>query len=201
MLVGVTTYGSRILSITAESGPGSLTMHRSLWVLFALLVAPASWATDVTSITACKPDGEVWICASWKGNRVAVYRSQYYRSGVEFGGEFSGESAAIQVPLSGAVSEVKSDSVDAVAGNYTLQLLACNNTPCYQRLQQLNKIPGTREVEIKSDNKLWQVLLLGRYGSIKSAKQAAGELMSSHKLRDKPWVRTLDSIARRRVSP
>ncbi|MEH6825000.1 MAG: hypothetical protein V7629_13925 [Motiliproteus sp.] len=180
-------------------------MHRSLWVLFALLYAPASWATDVASITACKPDAEAWICASWKGNRVAVYRSSYYRSGVEFsgefGGEFSGESPAIQVPLSGAVSGVKSDSVGAAAGNYTLQLLACNNAPCNQRLQQLKKIPGTREVEIKSDNKLWQVLLIGRYGSIKSAMQAAGELMSSHKLRDKPWVRTLDSIARRRVSP
>lgn len=174
-------------------------MHRPLWVVFALLFTSGSWATDVASITACKPEGEIWICASWKDNRVAVYRSQHYLSGIEFGGEL--ESAAIAVPLSAATSGIKGDSLSAATGHYTLQLLACNSAPCDLRLQQLKMIPESREVEIKNDNSLWRVLLIGDYGSIKSAQQAAAELMSQYQLRDKPWVRTLDSIARRRVHP
>lgn len=193
------TLGSRFLYLTDGLGYYAFIMNRSLWALFALLFAPVSWATDVASITACKPDGEIWICASWKDNRVAVFRSQHYLSGVEFSGEQ--ESSAIAVPLSDAASGVKSDALSAASGNYTLQLLACNSAPCDERLRQLKNINGSHEVEIKSDSKLWRVLLVGRYASIKSAQQAAAQLMSQYKLRDKPWVRTLDSITRRRVKP
>ncbi len=166
-------------------------MHRPLWLLIALLLAPGAWATEVASITACKPEGEVWICARWKNNQVMIYRSQHYLSGIEFSGELA---AAASSGMQGEVFGVAPEE-------YTLQLLACNNAPCDERLQQLKVIPGSREVEIQNDNRLWRVLLVGRYGSIKSAQQAAAGLMSQYQLRDKPWVRTLDSIARRRVNP
>tara|TARA_R110001583_G_scaffold41606_3_gene132224 strand:+ start:4579 stop:5103 length:525 start_codon:yes stop_codon:yes gene_type:complete len=174
-------------------------MHKPLWVLFALLLAPFVRATEVSSITACKPEGEIWICASWKDNRMAVYRSQHYLSGIEFAGEV--ESGSIKVPMRDAASGIKARSVNAASGDYTLQLLACNSAPCEKRLQQLMQIPSSYEVEIKNDNTLWKVLLVGQYRSIKSAQQAAAELIGQYKLRDKPWVRTLDSISRRRVSP
>jgi len=174
-------------------------MYRPLWVLFALLLGSESWATDVASITACKPEGQVWICASWKDNRVAVYRSQHYLSGIEFSGEVG--STAIAVPMSDAASGVKGEAFSAASGQYTLQLLACNSAPCDKRLQQLKQIPGSHEVEIKNDNSLWKVLLVGHYESIKSAQQAAAGLMGQYQLRDKPWVRTLDSITRRQVGP
>ncbi|MFT5720378.1 MAG: hypothetical protein ACI9W6_000668 [Motiliproteus sp.] len=178
-------------------------MNRLL--LFALLFTSGAWATEVTSITACKPEGEIWVCASWKDNRVAVYRSQHYLSGIEFNGEF--ESAATfttkGVPKSPAsVSAALSGTQgESSIGRYTLQLLACHSAPCDRRLQLLKNIPESREVEIKNANALWRVLLVGRYGSIKAAQQAAAELMTEYKLRDKPWVRTLGSIARRRVDP
>ncbi|MFT6917350.1 MAG: septal ring-binding cell division protein DamX [Motiliproteus sp.] len=188
-------------------------MHRIL--LFALLFTSGAWATEVASISACKPEGEIWICATWKDNRVAVYRSQHYLSGIEFTGEVGSvtQSASKATTLSTTMSATTMSATkrmsksavasdiqgEALAGRYTLQLLACHSAPCNRRLQRLKSIPESREVEIKNANALWRVLLVGRYNSIKTAQQAAAELMSEYKLRDKPWVRTLDSIARRRV--
>ena len=175
-------------------------MRKSL--LLALLCSPllantpAVSAADVSSLTACKADGEVWLCASWKNNQMTVYRSQRYISEVEFAGEL--EPGAPLARIEGAKPGVNAE-VGAAQGSYTLQLLACNSEPCRQQLEQLKQIPGSHEVEIKNDNTLWQVLLVGRYGSIKSAQQAAGKLMTQYQLRDKPWVRTIASISRRQV--
>ncbi|MEH6469909.1 MAG: hypothetical protein V7752_01550 [Halopseudomonas sp.] len=174
-------------------------MYRPVVALFILLFAPSLWATEVSSITACKPEGEVWLCASWKDNRMAVYRSQHYVAGVEFSGEV--DAGSVLAPMTGARSGINNTSSVSGEGSYTLQLLACNSAPCLKRMEQLKKIPASQQVEIKNDNQLWQVLLVGRYGSIKTAQQAAGGLMTEYQLRDKPWVRTIDSITRRKVEP
>ena len=135
-------------------------MRKSL--LLALLCSPllantpAVSAADVSSLTACKADGEVWLCASWKNNQMTVYRSQRYISEVEFAGEL--EPGAPLARIEGAKPGVNAE-VSAAQGSYTLQLLACNSEPCRQQLEQLKQIPGSHEVEIKNDNTLWQVLL------------------------------------------
>ena len=184
------------------------------WLLLpALLVsiAPAAMASEVSSMTACKPDGAAWLCATWKDNRMSLFRSSRYLSNLELSGEVEGgvvkggAVAAVQaaMPAAGSATPgVKAASpVSASGGEYTLQLLACNNERCSKRMQKFVKIPQSRIVEIKNDNQLWQVLLVGHYGSIKSAQQAAAALISQYQLKDKPWVRTLASIERRLVKP
>ncbi len=176
-------------------------MHRSfimsVAVLVTLLSAPLLQATEVASITACKPDAEVWVCATWKDNQTAVYRSEHYISGVEFSGAVElGSVSQSALPVVAVDSKPRSAN-----GGYTLQLLACNGSSCLQRLQQLKQIPDSREVEIKQNNALWQLLLVGQYRSIKTAQQAAARLMTQYRLRDKPWVRTLDSVTRRQLKP
>jgi septal ring-binding cell division protein DamX len=169
-------------------------------VLLSLLLSAAVQATEVASITACKPEGETWICASWKDNKTAVYRSDNYISRVEFKG-------ATDQPALVKVDHTQSPSTKGAAvkvskqGRYTLQLLACNSAPCGKRLEQLKSIPHSREVELTYDNSLWRVLLVGPYATIKSAQQAAAELMRDYQLRDKPWVRSVASVERRMLKP
>lgn len=171
-----------------------------VFVLLSLLLSVAVQATEVASITACKPEGETWVCASWKDNKTAVYRSDNYISRIEFKGA-TDQPALIKVDhpetkaAKGTTTKVSKD------GRYTLQLLACNTAPCGQRLQQLKTIPNSREVELAYDNSLWRVLLVGPYQTIKSAQQAAAELMRDYKLRDKPWVRSVASVERRMLKP
>ncbi|MEH6650737.1 MAG: hypothetical protein V7707_11990 [Motiliproteus sp.] len=165
-------------------------------LVVTMLLSPLMLAAEVSSVTACKPDGEVWLCATWKDGRTGVYRSKSYISSVEFKGAVEADSIANASPE----STVKMTDQATHAANYTLQLLACNADTCRDTLQQLQQIPDSRVVELKQNNSLWQVLLVGHYGSIKTAQQAAAELMETYKLRDKPWVRTLDSVSRRQVS-
>lgn len=160
-----------------------------------MLLSPLLFAAEVSSVTACKPDGEVWLCATWKDGRTGVYRSKNYISSVEFKGAVEEDSMANANPA----STVKMADKATQKSSYTLQLLACNAASCSDALKQLQQIPDSRVVELKQNNALWQVLLVGEYGSIKTAQQAAAELMGTYKLRDKPWVRTLDSVSRRRV--
>ncbi len=166
-----------------------------LALLLSLLLSPALQAVEVASVTACKPDGEVWLCATWKDGRTGVYRSKNYISAVEFKGAVASDPMADASPE----STVKMADKAVSKSIYTLQLLACNAAPCREGLVQLQQIPDSRVVEIKQNNSLWQVLLVGHYPSIKTAQQAAAQLMSGYKLRDKPWVRTLDSIRRHQV--
>ena len=161
-----------------------------------MLLSPLLLAAEVSSVTACKPDGEIWLCATWKDGRTGVYRSKNYISSVEFKGAVEADSMANANPA----STVKMADKATQKPNYTLQLLACNAGSCREGLKQLQQIPNSRMVELKQNNALWQVLLVGEYGSIKTAQQAAAELMETYKLRDKPWVRTLDSVSRRQVS-
>lgn len=164
-------------------------------LLLSMLLTPLLQAAEVASVTACKPDGEVWLCATWKDGRTAVYRSKTYISSVEFKSAVTTDAIANASPD----STVKMMDKTIHQASYTLQLLACNSEPCREGLKQLNQIPDSRIVEIKQNNALWQVLLVGNYRSIKTAQQAAAQLMTSYKLRDKPWVRSLASIERRLV--
>lgn len=176
-------------------------MSRALLVLPLVFSAAVVEATEVASITACKPEGEAWICASWKDDKTAVYRSENYISRVEFKGD-TDQPALFKVDhLETDASSTSMPAQQRQDGRYTLQLLACNSRPCFKRLQQLKTIPNSREVELAYDNSLWRVLLVGRYGSIKSAQQSAAALMGEYKLRDKPWVRTLASVERRMLKP
>lgn len=176
-------------------------MFRPLFVLLLLFSATLVNATEVASVTACKPEGETWICASWKDAKTAVFRSERYISRVEFKGA-TDLAALIKVDHadSSATPASRPDS-QLENGRYTLQLLACNSAPCIDRMRQLKAIPNSREVELADENSLWRVLLVGSYGSKKSAQKAAAALMGEYKLRDKPWIRTLESVERRELRP
>ncbi len=184
--------------------------------------AISAWAVEVASIVACKQDGETWLCAALENDSVQVFRSDYYISKVEFRGMAEPEVApatvipattvpATTVPAAAAPGLMTAppktnlkpgmavtDTLPAAV--YTLQLLACNAQGCRQQMQVLNQIPGSQIVEIKHQGKLWEVLIVGGYASKKTAQQAAAELIKRYRLRDKPWVRTVDSIRSRLVA-
>ncbi len=174
--------------------------------------AISAWAVEVASIVACKQDGETWLCAALENDSVQVFRSDYYISKVEFRGMAEPEVApATTVPATAAPGLMTAppktnlkpgmavtDTLPAAV--YTLQLLACNAQGCRQQMQVLNQIPGSQIVEIKHQGKLWEVLIVGGYASKKTAQQAAAELIKRYQLRDKPWVRTVDSIRSRLVA-
>ncbi len=188
--------------------------------------AISAWAVEVASIVACKQDGETWLCAALENDSVQVFRSDYYISKVEFRGMAEPEVApAAVVPATVPATTVPATTVPGTiapglmtappktnlkpgmaltdrlpAAVYTLQLLACNAQVCRQQMQVLNQIPGSQVVEIKHQGKLWEVLIVGGYASKKTAQQAAAELIKRYRLRDKPWVRTVDSIRSRLVA-
>lgn len=175
-------------------------MFRAVFLMIGLLSSPLLLATEVSSLTACKAEGEAWMCASWKDNRMSVFRSEHYISSVEFSGQTDADSD-LKIPASDASSGIQplAEPPALAEGNYTLQLLACNTEPCRQRMKKLQQIPSSRTVEIRNDDQLWQVLLVGNFTTIKAAQQQAGELITRYGLRDKPWVRSMESIRRRLV--
>ncbi|WP_114695951.1 hypothetical protein [Motiliproteus coralliicola] len=175
-------------------------MFRFVCLIAGLFVAPLLSATEVASLTACKAEAEAWICASWKDNRMSVFRSEHYISALEFSGQTEADSS-IKLPAANAGSGIRSvaEPPALAEGRYTLQLLACNAEPCRKRMSKLQQIPDSRVVEIRNDDQLWQVLLVGEFGTIKSAQRQGGELITRYGLRDKPWVRSMESIKRRQV--
>ncbi|MCW8883809.1 MAG: hypothetical protein OQK12_00980 [Motiliproteus sp.] len=179
-----------------------------------LLICPMAkaWSVDVASIVACKADGETWLCAAYEDDSLQVFRSNHYISKVEFRGErgqkgsstmgqshsrsYNSKSVTPALPKEKMVS-----SVDRLPNaKYTLQLLACNAPVCRKRMANLAQIPGSQTVEIKNQGKLWEVLIVGGYGTPKTAQQAAANLISKHRLKDKPWVRTTESLRSRLVN-
>ncbi len=168
---------------------------------FALLVVFTSLssgvaALEVSSIVSCKQEGEGWLCAAWRNGAIEVFRSEHYITKVEFATE-------VGPPLTDPAAMLPpADSAPGLAAPaiYTLQLLACNSGACRRQMDKIRSIPNAKVVEIKSQGKLWQVLIVGEYASQKSAQIAAAELMSRYQLRDKPWVRSLQSLHRREVA-
>ncbi len=175
-------------------------------VLFLFPVAPV-WSVEVAAIVACKEDGETWLCAAYEDDKLQVFRSERYISKVEFSGEI-GKPTSPAVNMLGRkskpipakmMSSVKAASKSLPGGKYTLQLLACNAPICRKRMAALEAIPDSQAVEIKHQGKLWEVLIVGGYASTKAAQQAAAMLIKRHGLKDKPWVRTVESIRSRMI--
>ncbi|WP_421869906.1 hypothetical protein [Motiliproteus sp.] len=175
-------------------------MFRFISLAIGLLLTPVVSATEVASLTACKAEAEAWICASWKDNRMTVFRSEHYISALELSGQTESDST-LKSPATNAASGIRplAEPPALAEGSYTLQLLACNAEPCRLRMSKLQQIPDSRVVEIRNDDQLWQVLLVGQFETIKAAQRQGGELITRYGLRDKPWVRSLESIRRRQV--
>jgi len=169
-------------------------------LLLALLVSLGGSVhaaeTEVSTIVSCKRDGEFWLCGSWHRGQVEVFRSETYITQVEFEGESDARlQAAIASGSSGRMAEAK-----ASAPTYTLQLLACRAVACVESTGLL-AIPGSHSVEIRRNGQHWYVLAVGEYASVKAAQQAAAQLMVDYQLKDKPWIRTLDSLNKQRLAP
>lgn len=169
---------------------------RILLALFAYVVAVPVTAAEVSTIVSCKRDGEFWLCAAWKQGQIEVFRSETYITQVEFDAD---TQVALQAALDGNSSGRTAEPLSS-APTYTLQLFACQSKACVDA-SGLGKIPGSRQVEIARGGQHWFVLAVGEYPSVKAAQQAAAELMVSYKLREKPWIRTLDSLERQRLAP
>ncbi|HEY5717922.1 MAG TPA: hypothetical protein VIS52_05455, partial [Motiliproteus sp.] len=153
-------------------------------------------AAEVSSIVSCKRDGELWLCGAWRQGQVEVFRSETYITQVEFDARADAQlQAALTKPHSGRMVEA-----NASAPTYTLQLLACREPGCVES-SGLMAIPASRKLEVKRNGQLWQLLAVGEYPSMKAAQQAAAKLILEFKLRDKPWVRTLDSVNNLRLAP
>lgn len=183
-------------------------MVRFAAVISLTLFSGWLWAVEVSSIVSCKADGETWLCAAYENEQLQVFRSEYYQTKVEFKGEF-GQQSAVKPPATAPVnpapvSAISSSAPKAVLpqGVYTIQLLACKALRCQQRIEDgLKTIPDSQRVELRSDNGLMQVLIVGGYPTQKKAKQVAGDLITRYNLSEKPWIRTLDSVSRQMLQP
>ncbi len=183
-------------------------LKRILIAVLLCLPVKAVWAVDVAGIVACKTEGETWLCAAYENEKIQVFRSEHYISKVVFKGATEASEQALSAARPGAAEKMApgmemppgAGAEDSLpAGRYTLQLLACNAPLCRDRMKQLGSIPGGQIVEIRNQGKLWEVLLVGGYQTRKSAEQAAAGLIKRYRLRDKPWVRSVESIRSRLV--
>ncbi|WP_210397588.1 hypothetical protein [Motiliproteus sediminis] len=169
---------------------------RILLALLGSIVAIPVAAAEVSTIVSCKRDGEFWLCAGWRQGQVEVFRSETYITQVEFDAE---TQATLQAAIDGHAAGRTAEPM-AAAPSYTLQLFACRSQACIDA-SGLSQVPASRQVEIVRGGQHWYVLAVGEYPSVKRAQQAAAELMLTYKLREKPWIRTLDSLERQRLKP
>ncbi len=169
------------------------------------------WAIEVASIVSCKPEGDRWLCAAYQNDQIHVFRSDFYQTKVEFKGALVTDKAmpspatapVMDAPINSAGSSVNSTSASVSAsiagdglpeGRYTVQLLACNAIQCKERIQRLQGIAGSQVVELKVQDRLMNVLIVGGYPNYKTAQKAAADLMTRYQIADKPWIRTIDSL-------
>lgn len=155
-------------------------------------------AVEVSSIVSCKPEGERWLCAAYQNDQIHVYRSDFYQTKVEFKGEVATESGPTKpatAPLTEAPVMSMTETNDGLPeGRYTVQLLACTAIGCEQRIKGLQGISGSQVVELKVNDKLMKILIVGGYPSYKDAQRAAADLMTRYQIADKPWIRTIESV-------
>lgn len=167
--------------------------------VFFFVLSPALNAQEVASMVACKEDGNQWLCAAYKDSRFQIFQSDRFIAKVEFSGEFSPARAAYSL-LDGTQASTTTMASDRLpAAEYTIQLMACDNQACRQRMNKLEAIPDNRTVYINNEGKLWQVLTVGGYSSKDAAQRAADALVSDYGLENQPWVRTVESIQSRIV--
>lgn len=167
--------------------------------------------SDILTLIACKPEGQRWLCGAYQNRQLQTFYSDHNITKVEFRGDLSADNAYEELPPSTSRSTASAPSktvepgkkmADAAAGGeprFTLQLLACKSDVCRRRMDDLKRVPGSYVVAIKQEGALWDVLIHGGFATSKAAKRRAGELMLEYQLSEKPWVRSMQSIAARRV--
>jgi hypothetical protein len=172
-------------------------------IVFGCLLAGLSfplWALDEASMVSCRAEGQRWLCTERRDGKLEHYYSETYSSRLDYRDQSPpprvGGDRLSQLLYGEPEPEFKKSLGKKV---YTLQLMACSHMACRQGISRLARIPASRTVDIKNRGKLWQVLLVGEFVTRKAALKAAGELILKYHLREKPWVRTLESIQRREV--